>query len=490
MDDPMRGAEVMAAGDVLSFAEVMVETVSLVRTWTDSDEDKRRLACVVSVAALLAPAEREHVARLLIEAGIEREAELRYELDAGKRVVFAANFNNLVDIVIDREGRPSFLLIIDGKPEVVLAAEDPGRPFEILRPPPRKTMPWLLCRGAKVLEHLSDGDEQLWDDLSAYLQERSELPSGAYYDLLTAWVMHAWTYEHSKYSPMMWFYGLWERGKTRTGEALLHLCRRGLLVESLKEAYLLRMANNFGCTILFDVEDLWSKARLHGTTDVLLKRFEKNALVPRVLWPGRGPFEDTEFFAIYGPTLIATNVEVPEGLASRAIQIRMPESPRTFEHDLDPADALPLKERLCAFRFRRMTAGPMPVVNKTLAGRLGDIFRPLHEVMRLVRPTKEDEVIDLMKAIAADRSSSRGDSVEGRIVQCLLDLSSQVKNGCLDNQKIMQKHRELFTGYVLKPEVMGKTVRALGFRGKRSGTVRSVVYDEELLELLRVRMGI
>jgi hypothetical protein len=52
----------MKSVDILEFKEVMAETIDLVKGWKGSDQDKRRLSCLISCTSLLAPEERRHVA--------------------------------------------------------------------------------------------------------------------------------------------------------------------------------------------------------------------------------------------------------------------------------------------------------------------------------------------------------------------------------------------------------------------------------------------
>ncbi len=473
---------------VLEFEEVLSDLISLIREWTDTEVNKRLLACDLSAAALLPSVERDHIARLIVEARIMDEGELRDKLNAGKQMVPKALLPNLVDIVADDDGRPAYLLIENGMPVITHTAEDSGMPFEIYRPPLRKQMPWLLCRGENVLKHVSDRNGDLWEDIRSRLRVTSDLPSDNHYDLLTAWVAESWIYEMYKYAPYLWLYGIWERGKTRTCEALIHMSRRGVIVESAREAYLLRMADRYSCTFFFDVESLWGKAQQERSTDLFLTRFERGAVVARVLWPGRPAFEDMAYFAIYGPTIIATNEEVPEGLHSRAIQITMPESDKVFDRDFEAADWLQLKERLCAFRARIMMGGPIPEVDKMLNGRIGDICRPLHVITRYIRPDREAAVVDVMKHMAAERRTTRADSKEGRLLECVISLKAQVQDGCLENGKIMGRYKQMFPGYPLSEESMGKTLRAMGFKGVRSAHTRSIAYDEQLIDALRNRM--
>ncbi|MDP3013993.1 MAG: hypothetical protein Q8M92_07115, partial [Candidatus Subteraquimicrobiales bacterium] len=298
----------------------------------------------------------------------------------------------IIDIVAD-EGIPAFLTI-DG--EVVRQIVIDDKPY---CPPTKEALPFLLPRAEAVLEAIeTDTDGQLYQDIREYIYSVSDLPGAAWYDLLTAWVFHTYLLERLEYSPYIWFYAVPERGKSRTGKALIYLAYRGLHVESLRDAYLVRVSNDLQTSLFVDVAELWKKAERNGTEDLLLSRYERGAKVPRVLYPEKGAHKDIVYYSIFGPTLIATNETVPTALDSRAIQINMQPATRNFRNDITPKAALPLKEKLVAFRYRHMLT-TMPDIEKPSLGRLGDILKPLAQIIRLVQPEREIAFMELVKEI-------------------------------------------------------------------------------------------
>ena len=167
-----------------------------------------------------------------------------------------------------------------------------------------------------------------------------------------------------------------ERGKTRTGKGILYVVRRGIHVESVRDAYIIRAASDLKATLLFDSRALWKKAEKAGSDDALLLRFERGGKVPRVIYPERGAFRDTVYYSVFGPTIIATNEPLHHILETRAIAIQMPDSSKSFEMEVRPRIcACPLKERLVAFRFRHM-AQPLPQVEKPATRALGRYHAP------------------------------------------------------------------------------------------------------------------
>ena len=99
-------------------------------------------------------------------------------------------------------------------------------------------------------------------------------------------------------------------------------------------------------------------------------------MVPRVIYPEKGPYLDTVYFSIFGPTIIATNENIHRILESRAVHINLLEARRRFENDVIPEQSLELKERLTAFRARHL-GDTLPELLKPVPGRLGDIIKPL-----------------------------------------------------------------------------------------------------------------
>jgi hypothetical protein len=149
-----------------------------------------------------------------------------------------------------------------------------------------------------------------------------------------------------------------------------------------------RVAQDLGATLFFDVKDIWRKAEKQGTEDLLLGRFEKGQKVPRVLYPEKGPHRDIRYYSIFGPTAIASNAGFHYTLETRAVIINMPLSAKRFERNVTPEAALPLKERLVAFRARHL-GEKLTETKKPASGRLGDILQPLLQMVMLVKPGGE-----------------------------------------------------------------------------------------------------
>lgn len=408
----------------------------------------------------------------------------------GPKLIMSLRFEGLVDIV-EHEGQPTFLVRAgDGGPILTRRYEAPDG--EIYTPPPSETLTWLLPRSTEVLRHIEEAlsagptqtDERLLEDLIIYHSDISDLPHQGYYLLLALFAFHTHLTEGANYSPIISFFGVPERGKSRTCRGLAHVARRGVIIESLREPYIIRAARDFHATLVFDVLDLWKKAEAQNSCDLLLNRFERGATVPRVLYPERGPFKDIVFYDVFGPTVIATNKPMDYILDTRCISVQMGESTRAFEQDVSPARGLALKERLTAFRFRRSGAS-LPEVEKPARGRLGDICRHLRQLVRLISPRREEEFMDLVREAQRHRTVEKSETLEAQLLLVVSRLEGKMKNGNLPVKAVTE---EVNTGKrereQLTPQRVGRVLSSLGFEKTKTGNGSSAILFD------RVQLGV
>ena len=409
------------------------------------------------------------IATRILKSNKENESSNRGRTDQPKdKPVYTAYFKNLVDLV-ESEGKQAFLIKEDGTSKVLFKIELDGK---VYFPPPKDQIPWLLPRADKVVEYYSaikelgssiDADRILFEDLVSYHKSISELPSEDYYVLLAAWVMHTYLMEGFHYSPILLFFAVPERGKSRTGKGIIYVAYRGVHTETLNEANLFRWSENHRATLFLDVRDLWNKAEKRGADDILLSRIERGCKVSRVLWPEKGAFRDTKHYDVFDPTIISTNEAVHPILDTRCISIIMSDSVKIFESSVRPEDALSLKERLVEFRLRHLGV-PLPIVPKPARGRLGDILKPIYQTIRVANPKREEEFLRLLKQIEEKRRLEKSQSLEAQIVEVLIELEFKVWNGFLPLKDITERvNKEKPERYHISPKRIGKTLRALGF---------------------------
>lgn len=415
--------------------------------------------------------------------------------DDGKPLVFSAHCEGLIDVV-EEDGKPMFLVKSGDDLEIMAEVETDAR---ILIPPPREQLPWLLANASEVKRayeeeknlSLSEADARLFDALVAYHRSISQLPSDAHYYLMAAWDIHTYLLEKFQYSPIICLFAVPERGKSRTGKALIYVAYRGIHVESLRDAYLVRVANDLGASVFFDVMNIWQKAEKNQSEDILLHRFEKGARVPRVNCPEKGAHQDITYYVIFGPTIIGTNEAIHRILETRAVNINMPETTRKFENTVTPQLALPLKTRLLAFRARHLH-GDLPDMLKPAAGRLGDILKPLLQVVRLVRPQVEEDFLFLVHELERDRMVEKAESLEAQVLSVLLSLKEAVVHGVVSVKAITDRfNHDRPEKARLTYQRVGRRLTAMGFkkaRGSDGGAV--ILWDDDMLARLSDRYGL
>ena len=399
----------------------------------------------------------------------------------------SAWFDGLVEIVLGDNGDVCFLVKEGGNLVLKDRHELSDR---ILIPPTPEAIIWQVPRAIEVLKYVTgDSDARLFQDLADYHRSISELPDDNHYNFLAAWDMHTYLMEKFEYYPIIWFYATPARGKSRTAKGITYVSWRGVILTTVKEAHIIRLATHHRATLFFDIMDLWKKVERGNVDDIMLHRFERGGKVPRVLDPDKGPFKDTTWFDIYGPTIIATNKTINEILETRSIQIVMPETTRIFENDVKELDALPFRERLVAFRARWIDR-QLPTVTKPVAGRLGDILKPIRQIVNLVGQG-ESWFQEFAQQVEESKKRDGLDSDDAKILNAIVQSMGQIEKGHLLHRFILDEiNSDRPERYHMSPQRLGRITKRLGFEKYNSGESRGIYIDADLLNRLCQRYGI
>lgn len=470
----------------------------------DAATDRRRLAKLAALADPVAVPDVAAIELAIVQCAEALQAcdlrppaqDARGEAEAEARP--SADFPGLIDVVADENGEPAFLVLDPGsKSSVSVVAEYVPAEGAALVPPPAKALPWLLPRAVEVLRYLAPGADtgaSLFSDVASCVKQHALLPvlpkphEEAYYELCAAWEFHTYYMEPAAYSPELAFCAQPERGKSRTGRTLIYIARHGVHTETLREANLFRDSQDRRATLFLDCKSLWAKAEKLGCEDILLQRFERGARVSRVLYPERGPFEDTVYYDIFGPTVLASNEPLGRILDTRCIPIGMPLAPDDVEYPVPDEVALqPLRERLTAWRARQLIAGWQPeTVRKPATSRLGDVLLPLMQIVAHVAPERLDSLRVLAKHLERGRRQERALSWEASIVVAVNTLSDRVANALLlvdviaeaVNAGRSEKER-------LSNKRIGNILRSLGLEIKKGHANKAaLVWNDEKIAAL------
>lgn len=410
-------------------------------------------------------------------------------MDAKNKPVLTARHKDLVDLVLHK-GSIAYLML--EKRALTIKPKLHDRGLELVSPP-LEALPHseLLSEADEVVREYCKLQKdptvflaQLYKDLRTHLTELSEMPDRAYYDLLAVWTLLTYIHERFAYSPIIVLFAVVERGKSRTGKGLTFVAYRGLTINSLRESFIFRTAQNLGSTMFFDISQFKKVMDRCGSEDMMLARFEKNATVPRVDHPEWGAFKDTTYYRVYGPTIIGTNQALSHALSSRSITIIMPQSERMFTNDVVPANARDLRVRLTAFRAYAMHL-PIPSIDKPARGRLGDITRPLIQVAQIIGQAQVDTLLSAIKKIEAERMDDKSQTVEAEALAALLKCRNEATNGKVPLERVRDKFNfdRSAEGQYSAPS-FGRLLKSLGLnaggRQCRTSDGRSAVqWDEE-----------
>ena len=400
-----------------------------------------------------------------------------------------ALFPGLVDLVLDND-KVKFLVLNGAGIDIKESHSIEGKVFF---PPDKPNLPFTLAQAENVRRYYQYPDKNLFHDIIVFCKRFSYLDDKQWI-VLSAYVFLTYLQDHPgiQYLPIILFYAVPERGKSRTGRTLTYLSYRGVHVIDLRESNLFRYSGNLGASLFFDIMDVWRKAELRQSEDILLTRFERGSVVARVIFPERGAFKDTIFYHNFGPTMIATNESIHRILGSRCIPLTMPNSPGLYENVA--ADAgIELKERLTAWRARHMQT-PLPDIEPIdeIQGRLWDISRPLLQVCRVVAPERYDELVSMLVETAHGKLEEKKDSIEGFVVSALNKLSPQGATVPweLSTAAVLEAFNEDRPEKFLKtPQWLGKKLKALGLQTSHDSGRSIISLDRDQLNNLLLQYG-
>lgn len=417
-----------------------------------------------------------------------------------EKITYNASFNGLCDIVLD-EKEIRYLTFKDG---VLDSIEVDGI---MLQPPPAKSLPPQLKipRLEKVLEYAQNhgdagetgdtgvctGCTQLFYALVSYHEEISDLPDPNLYKLIALWDFHTYAMEKADYSPIIYFYSVAERGKSRTLKGMTYVAYRGIRKGDIRDSQLIRDCTNLCATLAFDMTDFWEKVKQSGSQDVILNRYESGTTVSRVNRPEKGAFRDTDYYDVFGPTVLATNEIINEIADTRSIPITMLKADRDFDNIVTPESGLDLKEQLTAWRYVHLN-DTFPKVNKMAKSRLGDITRPLYQILMKVAPKEEQNLKDLINKIEKSKLTDMSNSINAEILQAWNSISYQINDNVIPCKAVTdsfnegKEDRERFAS-----RRVGSILKSLGFYAcSTSNHTLGFIYEEERTVKLLKEYGV
>lgn len=392
----------------------------------------------------------------------------------------AALFPGLVDLVAN--GGKRCFLMEDGTVEHQLK-QGAGEPT--LVPPRGSGITWLLPEAnvvAPVYKSLEDGSttaSSLFERVKKNLEKHATLPTTDYYPLLAAWAFATYRQDWLSYFPIVFLFGVAERGKNRIGDTLAYLSYRGFATETANEAPLFWWADHLQPTLFVDVVNISKKASAKGSLDVICGRFERGKKVIRVN-PDKSGFGALRSHDVFGPTIIATNDLPEERLLSRGFLVVMPEAQKYTPPPR--ADALVYQRgMLTAWRQWTMATKQTldPNVSGLRSGRWRDITQGLRQITKLVAPDDLPDVDRALDHLYRERQGQKSRTADAELIQAvrtLLEAQDSIGWGDrVPSDALLTAFQSRVGWDKVSAKHVGDCMRGLGFesvmleRGKRRG---------------------
>ncbi len=402
---------------------------------------------------------------------------------------FSAYFHGLVDVCLDDDGQLVYLVSKGG---ALVIEREHITETECYSIPERKHFPFTLPRASEVMNYYEREDPTLYEDILSYLKRFSGLDDEQR-AILANYIFLTYLHDHPKidHCPLIFFEAVPERGKSRTGKSIIYAAFRGIHLIELREPIIFRYSRELHGTIFFDLMDISKKAERANCVDILLGRYEKGAQCARVLRPDLGPFKDIENFVVYGPTIGASNVPANSILETRCLPINMPNRPGNYENPR-PEKAMILKERLTAWRAKHLTEQlphlePIPGIS----GRLWDITKPLFLVNKILGDINHQTLEDAILRIAGEKGESKKESLEGRLIAIIKEITEENDFKRLGEWSIMVSdirirfNQDRPENKQVSPQWIGKRLKSMSFRNRiiHGYSEIQLTYDEYVMML-------
>jgi hypothetical protein len=350
---------------------------------------------------------------------------------------------------------------------------------------PKSDLPIHYCREDIIKEPRQVDYASLLQDIIQFMKRYLELPDDKGYLLLALWVFHSYIIEKLDTTPILYFKGVKETGKTRAGEVLAELAYKCERLTSPTEATLFRSAEYFKTALVVDEIQLWGKEGNQAVGRLIKSRYKRGMKVSRINQNKSGE-DEVEYFDVFGPLAISTTETVPNIIESRCIIFLMQKNKNAkVEKFIDKELARKIRNKLTIFRANFIDK-QLPEVNPVSRRRLNEILSPLHRVLMAIDPDMENEFKLTVKNLERFKDTEAEFTLEAEIVEAVVDWyknhreTSFLTNDIVDILNDDRKEKEF-----LSSKLISNRLANLGFRKTRlNNGKRGFTFELEFLEEL------
>lgn len=347
---------------------------------------------------------------------------------------------------------------------------------------PKQNLPTKILNPNIINRSLNLDIARLATEIDAFIKSYLEMPLDSDYLILAMWVFHTYLIEKFNTTPILYFYGVKETGKSRAGEVLSELAFRAQRLTSLTEATLFRSVEMFKPTLIIDEIKLLGKGGNQGLADLIKTTYKRGLKVSRINLNKSGE-DQIEYYDTFTPLVICTTESIPDIIESRCILFTMQKNNNPqIEKMIDKKWANDLRERLTVFRANYINK-ELPEAQYIARGRLNEIMFPLYQSLLLVGPERKNEFIDIVKRIQKSKENEDGMSLDAEIVKAIDDEYRETQNKQFLTQVISKRLNEIRSeNEEISDRAVSNRIKRLGFDKIRikNGRMGFRINDERL----------
>jgi len=347
---------------------------------------------------------------------------------------------------------------------------------------PKQNIPIKVLDANIINRSLKLDIARLATEIDAFIKSYLEMPLDSDYLILSMWIFHTYLIEKFNTTPILYFYGVKETGKSRAGEVLSELAFRAQRLTSLTEATLFRSVELFKPALIIDEIKLLGRGGNQGLADLIKTTYKRGLKVSRINLNKYGE-DQIEYYDTFTPLVICTTENIPDIIESRCILFIMQKNSNPqIERMIDKKWANDLRERLTVFRANYISQ-ELPEAQYIARGRLNEIMFPLYQVLLMTEPERKSEFIHIVKRIQKSKDNEEGMGLEAEIVKAIDDECRENQDRQFLTQAISKRINELRSeNENISDRVVSKRIKRLGFNKIRfnNGRMGFCINDERM----------
>jgi hypothetical protein len=132
----------------------------------------------------------------------------------------------------------------------------------------------------------------------------------------------------------------------------------------------------------------------------------------------------------------------------------------------------------------------LPDAEKIFTNRLGDIIRPIHQIVKIVDQS-DQWLVEFASMVEANRKKAGADSLDAQVVAAMKESQGTISHGHLFHEHILANlNRGKSPREEITPQKLGRITQRLGFEKYTDGQRRGIVWNQDNFLRLCERFGI